>query len=138
MTASIRRTIALIAVALPSFAVSAASDKPLPADQAVAACVEFKEKAVACKEVLADYFASFAPAEKRQRLREKAMQEIVAEGTGPLEPRQAKCAESQARQPYTEAEATALRACAAKTDCQAQLDCAKPLMSKMTGRSKKR
>jgi hypothetical protein len=122
-------------LALPVLAL--ADDKPLPPDQGVAACVEFREKAVACKEVLADYFASFAPPERRARIREKALAEIIADGSGPLEARRAKCAESQAAAPYTEADVATLRACAAKTDCDAQLACAKPVMQKLTGTRRK-
>jgi hypothetical protein len=131
------KTLTLIAtLALPSLAL-AAEDKPVTPDQGVAACVEFREKAVACKDVLADYFASFAPAERRASIREKVVAEIVADGSGPLEARRAKCAASQAPAPNTEADLATLHACAAKTDCNAQLACAKPVMDKMMVKRRK-
>jgi hypothetical protein len=131
-----KKTLTLIAtLTLPALAL--ADDKPVAPDQGVAACVEFREKAVACKDVLADYFASFAPAERRASVREKVLAEIVDDGSGPLEARRAKCAESQAAAPYTEADVATLRACAAKTNCDAQLACAKPVMQKMTGKRRK-
>src|SRR5262245_46049540 len=109
--------------ALPARAGDAS--KPLPRDQAIATCVAYKEKAVACKEELADFFAGFAPADQRPRFREKALQEIVAEGTGPLAPRQDKCAKDVEKSPLTEADRAAMETCSAVKDCHAAIECAK-------------
>ena len=130
-------TLATGALALRAVAARADGDKPVPPEQGIAACVEFREKAVACKDVLADYFASFAPPEQRARIRERALAEIIADGSGPLEPRRAKCAEAQARSPYTERVLATLRGCATKTDCTAQLACAKPIMNAMMAKQRK-
>jgi RNA polymerase sigma-70 factor (ECF subfamily) len=129
--AILRKTVVLFGLVLPALANAGDASKPLPKEEAVNTCIWYKEVAVKCKEELADYFASFAPAgtppEKRARYRARALEEIVAEGTGPLEPRRAKCAVDIEKQPITYGDLALLKSCAAqaKDDCKAAVECAK-------------
>jgi len=73
-----------------------------------------------------------APPEQRERFRAKVLEELVADGTGPREPRRQKCAATADRKPkaFPESDVKAARACFAKKDCDALFACLKPLMDK--------
>jgi hypothetical protein len=97
-------------------------------DESIALCLQAKEVTLACKEALADHFAALAPADRRERLRAKALQEIIEEGSGPLDRRQAKCALDHDRgKPLgrlTPADLAAVRGCEKKNpDCKARVAC---------------
>lgn len=100
-------------------------------DAQIAFCVEAKEKALTCKEALADHFANMvpatAPAAQRDRVRAKALAEIVQEGSGPIEPRRAKCALDRDRGRrigrLERADLAAIERCQDASDCQARVAC---------------
>jgi hypothetical protein len=97
-------------------------------DEGIALCVQAKEVMVACKDDLADHFAAMAPPDRRQSVRAKARQEIIDEGTGPLEPRQAKCGVDFDRgRPLgrmTAADLEGIKGCAKQErDCKARVAC---------------
>jgi hypothetical protein len=94
----------------------------------IAACLEAKEKALTCKEELADHFAAMAEPERRDKLRAKALQEIVEEGSGPMPARRAKCAGDHDANKrigrLTPADLTAFDGCAREApDCKARVKC---------------
>ena len=133
MREKLKKAVALFGTALPALVASAEqTGKPLGRDEAIAACLEFKEKSLACKEELADHFAAMVPPERRAKIREKAMAELVAEGSGPLEPRRVKCAsdvDGKEKGPlpfgvFTDRDLAALRACEKESVCKKRVDCA--------------
>jgi hypothetical protein len=123
----VKRTVALFGVVLPALAASADDGKrPLVRDDGIATCVWHWEQSQRCKEDLADVFSGSVSPEKRDQVRKKLLAEIVAAGTGPLEPRQEGCAGSIDRRSITVAERTIMQKCAAELeDCKAWLDCIK-------------
>jgi hypothetical protein len=95
-----------------------------------------------CKEEFADVFVAMRnpPAEQRAALRKTALEEITADGSGPLPPRRQAC-EGMARAGknlgedwLTEAQKK-MDTCAAISDCKARVPCVQSLM-KPPGRAK--
>jgi RNA polymerase sigma-70 factor (ECF subfamily) len=128
--ATLRKTVILFGLVLPTLASAGEADKPLPREEGIKTCVWYKEVAVQCRNELADYFATFAkpgtPPEVLARYRQKALKEIVEEGTGPLEPRREKCAQDVDKRPITYGDLATLKTCAAQAhdDCKAAVTCA--------------
>ncbi len=130
---------ALFGVALPALVAGAeAQDRSPTRQEGITACVEFKEKTVRCKAELADYFATFAPAEHREKLRRKAAEEIEEEGTGPLAPREAKCAAAVDGTSGKAEYWSAMRPCSDEPDCAKVVTCASPIMNAWIEASKAR
>jgi hypothetical protein len=107
---------------------AAAEDSKAPnREEGIALCVQAKEIVVQCKDEMADFFAAMVPAEKRDSVRGKALKEIVEEGSGPLEPRRAKCGVDfdRGRQMgrVTAADLKAMQACDKERDCKARVAC---------------
>jgi hypothetical protein len=98
-------------------------------------CVQMRERIYECKEAFADKILAQKnpPAEQRAALRKKVIDELTADGSGPLEPRRQSC-EGMGRGGKNlgnEWLATArkkLDSCSAMTDCQARLSCIQELM----------
>jgi RNA polymerase sigma factor (sigma-70 family) len=133
MRDKLKKAVVLFGAALPALVAGAEQrGKPLARDEAIAACLEFKEKSLACKEELADHFAAMVPPERRAKIREKAMAEMVAEGSGPLEPRRNKCAsdvDGKEKGPmpfgiFTDRDLAAVRACEKESECKKRVECA--------------
>jgi RNA polymerase sigma factor (sigma-70 family) len=146
MREKVKMAVALFGTALPALVAGAdQGGKPLPREELIAVCVEFKEKALVCKEELADHFAAFAPPERREKIRAKALQEIVQEGSGPLEPRQKKCAEDvdpKGKKPMsfgalTEPDVAALRICEKETDCKKRVECGMAVLNEAGRRARR-
>jgi len=140
--AILRKTVVLFGLVLPTLASAGEADKPLPREQAVDTCVWYKEVALQCRNELADFFvATFAkpdtPPETRARLRERALKEIVDEGTGPLAPRREKCGKDVDKRPITYGDLATLKRCAARVgdDCKAAVECARVFATR--GQTKK-
>jgi RNA polymerase sigma-70 factor (ECF subfamily) len=137
---SMKRLGALVGTALPILLANAdvRADAAL-VEEGVNWCVEMREKVFECKEAFADAnpMISNAPADKRQALRAKFLEEITADGSGPLSPRQEKCrAMSGKLATANPDEARAkldgmkklLAFCAAKEDCAARVECMSPFL----------
>ena len=138
MSSNAKKAATLMGLVLPALAVSAGeANQPLGREDAIAACVSFKEKVLVCKEELADHFAAMAPVERRAAIRAKALEEIVREGSGPLEPRQAKCAKDVDRKKkgkppfglFSTGDLSALEACDKQEDCKARIACGMKAMA---------
>jgi RNA polymerase sigma-70 factor (ECF subfamily) len=130
--AILRKTVVLFGLVLPTLASAGEADKPLPREQAVDTCVWYKEVALQCRNELADFFvAAFAkpdtPPEAKERLRERALKEIVDEGSGPVAPRREKCGKDVDKRPITYGDLATLKKCAARVgdDCKAAVECAR-------------
>jgi RNA polymerase sigma factor (sigma-70 family) len=133
MTRARTKLAAFFGVALPALVAAAQDEKPLSRDENIAFCMEFRERTVVCKEELSHLFAEMAPPsttpEQRERIRQKALKEIEQDGTGPVEPRRAKCAASVDRGfSFTQGEVKAGRACMAEKDCKKSVACMRPHM----------
>jgi hypothetical protein len=109
------------------------SKKP-PADppDGVALCVQMREQVFECKEVFADAFVEMRnpPADQKATLKKKVLEEITADGSGPLPPRRQRC-EAMGRSVPGGALATMqkqLDGCAATKDCRQRLTCIRELM----------
>jgi hypothetical protein len=130
----IKTSFALLATLAAMASAVRAEDRPLSRTEAIAACVELKEKAVSCKDDWADYWASLAPADKRARIREKVLPEIVTEGSGPLAPRQEKCGLDVDRKKswamLTGELVAAARACYQANGCKERVACSVEVMKK--------
>jgi RNA polymerase sigma-70 factor (ECF subfamily) len=119
-------------VAVPAMVAAAQDEKPLSRDEAIGFCVEFRERTVVCKEELSHMFADMVPPgtspEAKEKIRQKALKEIEEDGTGPLEPRRAKCARSIDRGlSFNEGDVKTGRACMAEKDCKKSVACIRPL-----------
>ena len=130
--AALKKTVILFGLVLPALATAGEADKPLPREEAINTCVWYKEVALQCRNELADFFvATYAkpdtPPETRARWREKALKEIVDEGSGPLGPRKEKCGRDIDKRPITYGDLATLKRCAAKVgdDCKAAVECAR-------------
>jgi hypothetical protein len=103
--------------------------------EGVAFCVKMREQIYACREDFADAFVAMRnpPLEERAKLRKRALEEIAADGSGPLPPRQQKCARMghslAAMGPETLASShKKLSACGAIKDCKKRVSCIRELM----------
>jgi RNA polymerase sigma factor (sigma-70 family) len=138
-----RRMGALMGVALPALVAggqAAAGPGVDPAFLAAAAdhCVQMREKVYECKDAFAESFVNrHKPTpEQRAALLARAYEEIVADGSGPLEPRKKACEATvnkmlKAEEPEIlnrklEGMKKLLAFCAAKTDCNERVECMVP------------
>ena len=133
MTRAHAKLAAFFGVALPALVAAAQDEKPLTRDENIAFCVEFRERTVVCKEELSHMFANMmppsTPPEQKERVRQKALKEIEEDGTGPVEPRRAKCAASVDHGfSFTQSEVKAGRACLDEKDCKKSVACMQPLV----------
>jgi hypothetical protein len=134
------RSIGLLALALANTAY--AEDRAATED-AVNLCVEMRERIFECKEDFAEAFVAHhnPRPEQRQAMKAKALEEIIADGSGPLEPRRQVCAETMKRGPAPPADKIrdfrqSLADCAAKSGCPARVACLMPLMKDRIGKGK--
>jgi hypothetical protein len=111
------------------------SKKPPKPDQlpdGVSLCVQMREQIFQCKEEFADAFVEMrnAPADKRASMRQKALEEITADGSGPLPPRRKKCEPmATAMSPAFLVEAQKqLATCGSTKDCKKRVSCIRELM----------
>jgi hypothetical protein len=124
--------------------VGAAHADPTPAtDDGVNLCVEMREKIFECKEEFADAFVEHhnVPAAEKAATRAKAVEEITADGAGPLEPRRQACADTMKKGAHPPADKVAamkqgLAKCAAEPNCKARVACLMPLIRPMVGKGK--
>jgi RNA polymerase sigma factor (sigma-70 family) len=136
--ATLKNATILFGVALPAL-VAGAEKVPEPAlnEAAVNGCVELREKVFECDAAFAELFIKNAPAERKNALRGKVLEEIAADGAGPVEPRRKKCADMLSKRPMSASREQlaafeqGLRACYAKTDCQARASCLWPIMERL-------
>lgn len=140
-TRNLVASIGLLALALPYTPRAHAEDKA--ASDAVNLCMEMRETIFGCKEEFAEAFvAHHNPApDRRAAMRAKALEEITADGSGPVEPRRQACAESMKGAAAPPAEKIdemkrGLAACAAKSDCPDRVACLMPLIKARIGRGK--
>jgi hypothetical protein len=134
----------LFGVAIPALAAGAEQQQKTEQDAAlrkamVNACVEMREKIFECDAEFADLFVKDAPPERKLALRGKALEEIAADGAGPLEPRRKKCGDVVAGAPVPTKEQLAgyektVRACYDKPDCKARAACLEPILKMLKPR----
>ena len=134
---NLKRAAALFGVVLPALVAGAEeSGKTLTKEESIDFCVDMREKTAECKEEFADHFASMGPPERREAIRKKVLEELVADGTGPREPRRQKCAAQAERKPpsYKQEDVKEARKCFAEKDCKTAFACLKPLIDKQMQR----
>jgi hypothetical protein len=98
-------------------------------------CVQMRERIYECKEAFADKILAQRnpPAEQRDALRKKIIDELTADGSGPMEPRRRSC-EGMARagkdlgKEWLTTARKKLDSCSAMTDCRSRLGCIQELM----------
>jgi RNA polymerase sigma factor (sigma-70 family) len=127
---NVRRLAAFFGVMLPALAASAQESTDPKIQQGIDLCVQMRERLFECKEEFADSIIvqRNPPPEQRDALRRKAIEEIVKDGSGPLEPRQKACAAmaKPGQSPSAEWLAKmkqAMDGCVAKPDCKARVAC---------------
>jgi hypothetical protein len=113
-----------------------------PSDgEAIKLCVETREKIFECKEQFAEAFVNHhrPPAAERAAMKAKALEEIIADGSGPLGPRRQVCADMAAQGKRPPADKLqelkkGLAECTAKASCDARAACLMPLIRPMVGK----
>jgi RNA polymerase sigma factor (sigma-70 family) len=125
--------------ALPILVASAQAQADMAAliEEGVDLCVEVREKVFECKNEFAEAFVNQRnpPPEQRKALVKKALEEIVADGSGPVEPRRDKCRAMAKRTQGSQDEAQlrgkldgmkkVLAFCAGKETCSDRVECMK-------------
>jgi RNA polymerase sigma-70 factor (ECF subfamily) len=136
-------TATFFGILLPALVASAEDSKRLTPDETIDFCVEMREKQFTCKEVIADVRVSRVPADKREGSRRMVLKEITEDGTGPLEPRKAKCA-TDLKLPkaawigfLTKADVAAIRSCNVEKDCKNGVACWMNAVEPVVARSRK-
>jgi hypothetical protein len=134
------RSIGLVALAL---ATSAHAEDKSTIEDGVNLCVEMREKIFECKEDFAEAFVAHhnPRPEQRQAMKQKALEEITADGSGPIEPRRQVCAEMAKRGMAPPADKIrelrrGMADCAAKSGCPARVACLMPLIKNRIGKGK--
>lgn len=125
----------------PASTPQASASEPLSTAEAVAFCVRLHEQAAPCAgefidltmDLRAKYFPEFAEKiatpEARAAAKKTGMEEVMADGTGPLEPRQQRCQDYVEHGPPTPRDAPArLEPCFAKAVCAEKIECMRPVM----------
>ena len=137
------RAVALFGVLLPALAASAEDSARLSPVETIDFCIEMREKMAACKDVVADIRSSRVPADKREGTRQMILKEITEDGTGPLEPRKAKCA-TDLKLPkaiwishINKADVRAIRSCDIDKDCKMGVACWMNAIEPIVARSRK-
>jgi RNA polymerase sigma-70 factor (ECF subfamily) len=140
---STKTAAAALGVLLPVLAASAADSKTLTPEETIDFCIEMREEMLACKDVVADVRSSRVPADKRESTRRVILQEVMEDGSGPLEARKAKCA-VELKSPkaawishITKADAGTIRACKAQQDCKLRMACWMNAIQPIVARSRK-
>jgi hypothetical protein len=132
---NLKRLALLVVAGLPAMEVGAQQADP-GMEAGIDLCVQMRERIFECKEQFADFFVARhnPPPEQRDALRRKALEEIVQEGSGPLEPRRKICA-AMARpghappsKEWLDEARKKLEGCAATTDCSARVACMKNIL----------
>jgi hypothetical protein len=142
---------ALVGVAIPVLVAAGAHAADARFTEGINLCVEMREKVFECKEDFADAFVAQhnPPPERRKALREKALEEITADGSGPLPPRQEKCqlmtkaisaqGDPEQLQAKLDGMKKLIAFCSAKAECKERVECMmpfiKPGMGKATGKT---
>jgi hypothetical protein len=125
-------------------------------DEKIAACVKNREKSFECKdpfiEAMIDLRASHGgkppTGEQRAKMKAKGLEEIAADGAGPLAPRQAKCAamvdnmdkatdQTHRSDAVAKAQLEALDKCYAEQDCPKRVACMMPILGELMSPNKK-
>jgi hypothetical protein len=123
---------------------SALAEPELGRDEMIAACVENREKSYECKDPFIDAMIdlrlsrlgkTLSPGE-RNAMKSKGLEEITEDGSGPLAPRQAKCAAmvdhlGKKQRKVANAKLDALKGCYAETDCKRRVECMMPIMAEL-------
>ena len=137
------RAAAVLGLAIPTLVAGAEESVDPKLQQGIDLCVQMRERIFECKEEFADVFvARFnPPPERKAALRKKALEEITADGSGPLEPRQKACAAMArpGRMPSDEQiqqMKKVLDDCA-KQDCKTRVACMSSIVKPGTGKSVK-
>jgi RNA polymerase sigma-70 factor (ECF subfamily) len=135
---------ALVGVTLPALVAGAEQSRQLTPPEALDFCVEMRERSLVCKEVLADIRVARVPREAREASRRLVLQEIVEDGTGPVERRRAKCA-ADLQLPgafwialLTRADVSAIRDCHVEKDCKMGIACWMNTVEPVVARSRQR
>ncbi len=135
---------ALVGVTLPALVAGAQQSAVLTAPEVLDFCIEMRERYLVCKEVLADIRVARVPADKREGSRRMVLQEIVEDGSGPLERRRARCT-ADLKLPgafwislLTHADVSAIRACHAEQDCKNGIACWMNVVEPVVARSRTR
>jgi RNA polymerase sigma-70 factor (ECF subfamily) len=143
MTAEQRRRLGtLVGAALPALIAGshAAADPVDPGflDAAADHCVQMREKVFECKDAFAQAFVDKhnPPPERRAAMLARTLEEIVADGSGPLPPRKKACEQTVQKMLRPENEKVLrdklegmrklLAFCAAKSDCAERVECMVP------------
>jgi RNA polymerase sigma-70 factor (ECF subfamily) len=141
----LKRAAVFLGVVLPSLAAGAegAQDAALESS-VVGACVELHEKMNECRDLFVDTMLDLHLAkagqkvtpEQRAKMREKLVRDLTEMGTGPLEPRQARCKVmvekmGEHHRKVAESRGSSLKACYSQPDCQARLACMKPILEEL-------
>lgn len=110
-------------------------------DEAINLCVETREKIFECKEAFAEAFVNHhqPPAAERAAMKAKAVEEIVADGSGPVAPRRQVCADMarKGKRPTAgmlQALKKGVAECSAKASCDQRVACLMPLIRPMVGK----
>nr|UXE46069.1 hypothetical protein Hi04_10k_c5591_00009 [uncultured bacterium] len=119
---------------------TASGDDNLSLDDATAFCVRLHENVVSCAGEFIDlmmdlrghydpgFQAKFSTPEAKAAAKKEGIEEVKADGSGPLEPRQQRCRE-YAQQPPTPRKAPAeLEPCFKIADCTQKIECMRPVM----------
>lgn len=117
-------------------------------EEAVTMCVEMRERVFECKAEFAESFVAQRnpPPEQRKALIKKALEEITADGSGPLEPRRDRCrVTTKNMQGGPQDEATkrgkldgmkkVLAFCSAKENCAERVECMKAFFKPGAGKA---
>ncbi len=147
---NVRRAAALFSLVLPTLATTASEAKaPLTRSEAVEACVKNREKSYECREPFIDAMIELrlrkagkqVPPAQRAKMRELGLREIAEDGSGPLEPRRAKCEAMVAKMgegaKMPRSVNDQLEGCYAQTDCQARVACMMPIMEALMSAPKR-
>lgn len=106
-------------------------------------CVQMRERIYECKDEFAEAFVAHhnAPAAQRPAMKQKALEEITSDGSGPLEPRRQACVATVQHGPppppdKVSAIEQGLARCTATPNCKARVECLMPLIKPMVGKGK--
>jgi|SoiMethySBSTD1v2_1073268.scaffolds.fasta_scaffold20532_3 hypothetical protein len=125
---------------------TAATDQ-LTLDQSVDFCVRLHEQVAPCAgefidlniELREKHFPDFAEKAKdpktRAAMHDEGIKEVLADGTGPLEPRRQRCKEYAEHGPPTPKSAVPkMEACFAKSACKEKVECMRPVLDERYGK----
>ena len=118
---------------------AATAAETLPPEEATAHCVRLHEQLATCSgefidmnlDLRAKYFPAFAKAvaspEARAEMRKEGIAEAIADGTGPVEPRRARCKEYTEHGPKVpRGDVVEAEGCFQKASCAEKIACLRP------------